>query len=460
MMDELKKQRDRLAQAMISLDMNAPFWGHLALTSRVEVVPPDHPRVDTACVDKTGKLWFNAGFMATLTLAQIAGLLLHEVGHVAQRFFTRAAALPPVTVRNPSTGQVASLANLAADYMVNEMVEKYTSREVQLPEGALRDKCFDGMAFEEVWKILFDQMDKTDDPDEGGFPGRTPDGEGDDPDEGDSDGEGEGRSRGRGRGRGRSGSGNDAVDGELDFGDHEIDEDLDLDDELSDGSDSEQAEAQREFDIRDRITQAALRATQRKGDVPGPYKKLIEEWNTPMVPWTEAFARYVGENGPRDGMGYRRLGRMSEAAGTSLAAMVPDGVEEVCILWDTSGSMWGREKWMATESFEIIESMGLMVRIITCDTYVTGDWRNVETLDGIEFRGGGGSDFRPAFKLLDEEGYDGLVVAFTDGYIDVPAQMPPSLTGTLWVICEHDIDPTHGKWGDVLRVDSSTKTAM
>ena len=130
-----------------------------------------------------------------------------------------------------------------------------------------------------------------------------------------------------------------------------------------------------------------------------------------------------------------------------------DGVDEIVILGDTSGSMSGREKEIASETWGICEDIGLKLRFIACDTYVRED-KIIEDEEDLEdaFKGGGGSDFRPGFELLDEEGYKGVVVAFTDGYIDVPEVKPANLRDCLWVIGEHDVDPTRGKWGSVLKM--------
>jgi predicted metal-dependent peptidase len=72
-----------------------------------------------------------------------------------------------------------------------------------------------------------------------------------------------------------------------------------------------------------------------------------------------------------------------------------------------------------------------------------------------QIKGGGGSDFTPAFDLLEEEQYEGVVVAFTDGAIGVPPCQPHLIKAVLWVIDpkKHDHDPTGGRWGDVLRMD-------
>ena len=131
------------------------------------------------------------------------------------------------------------------------------------------------------------------------------------------------------------------------------------------------------------------------------------------------------------------------------------GVADICVLWDTSGSMNGREKEILGDVQGICEDLGLSIRCITCDTEVHTDVDNIEdALDLIpHIRGGGGSDFTPAFKRLEDENYDGVVVAFTDGYIGVPQIKPIHIKEVLWVLAGGDVDPTGGKWGDVLKIN-------
>ena len=55
---------------------------------------------------------------------------------------------------------------------------------------------------------------------------------------------------------------------------------------------------------------------------------------------------------------------------------------------------------------------------------------------------------------------EGVCVAFTDGYISVPSSKPSLLKDCLWVIGEHDTDPTGGRWGEVLRVNDDGNVAQ
>ena len=55
--------------------------------------------------------------------------------------------------------------------------------------------------------------------------------------------------------------------------------------------------------------------------------------------------------------------------------------------------------------------------------------------------------------MRSDENYDGVLVAFTDGYIGVPECAPVLMKAVLWVLAGGDIDPTGGKWGEVLKIN-------
>ena len=183
----------------------------------------------------------------------------------------------------------------------------------------------------------------------------------------------------------------------------------------------------------------------------------MDELQESKVDWADALADWVGENGNRLDFTMRRPSRRSEAAGAYLASLCKYGVDDVVILWDTSGSMNSRETGILSEIQELCETLGLVLRVICIDSRIHTDTHDVkEAQDMIgEIQGGGGSNFCPAFDRLEDDGFEGVVIAFTDGLIDVPATKPPLLKGVLWCIepTGFDRDPTGGRWGDVLLME-------
>jgi predicted metal-dependent peptidase len=136
--------------------------------------------------------------------------------------------------------------------------------------------------------------------------------------------------------------------------------------------------------------------------------------------------------------------------------MVKNGVDDIVVLWDSSGSMNGRETEIMSEVIGICMDMHMSIRVICCDAMICSDQSGVESPEDIDFAGGGGSNFLPAFDRLHEEGYQGVVVVFTDGYITVPDVKPPHIRDVLWMLFENgngkDVDPTGGRWGEAISV--------
>jgi predicted metal-dependent peptidase len=140
--------------------------------------------------------------------------------------------------------------------------------------------------------------------------------------------------------------------------------------------------------------------------------------------------------------------------GEILPGVMKTGFPDVTILWDTSGSMSGMMEPILTEVNEIVMELGLTVRLIVCDAAVHADVEGLNNVEDIakNLKGGGGSDFNPAFDILAAEGNTSVVVAFTDGYISVPAAQPDCLKGVLWVLTERGHRPA--SWGRAIALDS------
>jgi len=188
--------------------------------------------------------------------------------------------------------------------------------------------------------------------------------------------------------------------------------------------------------------------------------KMVADLQECKIDWRDVLSQWIGENGNRLDFTFRRPRRRFDSNVLYLPSYQKWGVDDVVILWDTSGSMNGRETGILSEVQGICEDLGLVLKIICCDTEIaiTDDVKEAADMIG-NIKGGGGSDFTPAFDHLEEEGFDGIVVCFTDGHIGVPECKPPLIKDVLWCIepdskgCFGDVDPTKGQWGQVLLME-------
>jgi predicted metal-dependent peptidase len=95
---------------------------------------------------------------------------------------------------------------------------------------------------------------------------------------------------------------------------------------------------------------------------------------------------------------------------------------------DTSGSIDRKAlNHFAAEASGVLGAYDTTVRVIYCDTKVQKE--EVFTKADLPMKmkpvGGGGTDFRPAFKYVDKKGYTpACLIYFTDMYGDFPRQEP------------------------------------
>lgn len=449
---DIKKQqiRKRIGTARLTVASFCRFFGHLIGKTRVVIAEPHH-KVPTAAVSPDGYVYYNPDYVDKLSDAELAGLVVHETLHPALLCWRRQgsrkamceASVPAASCsrcggKNPACDHtvVFSLWNLAHDLSFNPEIIALAAKcrakgKIALPKHAALEVKYEGWSAERIYDDKLKTMKKSKNP----RPGVA----------------------------GRMGAGPGIPDGKGGaIGD-------DLRPDLSQSETGKRAAkgdktAQQKMANDWRVSMiAAAMAHERKhgrGHLPGGIAKLVAELQECKVDWRDVLSQWIGENGNRMDFTFRRPRRRFDGNVLYLPSYQKWGIDDVVVLWDTSGSMNGRETDILSEIQGICEDLGLVLRIICIDTAIHSDIRDVkEAIDMIgEIKGGGGSDFTPAFDLLEEEQFNGVVIAFTDGHIGVPDCKPELLKGVLWCIEPKnggfgDVDPTKGRWGQVLLME-------
>jgi len=413
--------RERIAIVRTKLLSKVPFMGHLCL----KLEPIEMEEIPTMGVTQCRKLFYNPTFVSGLTDPELAGVLCHETLHLALLCFERQGS------RHMRVNGGISLWNVAHDYAINQLIVDFKSGFLQLPKGGLQDNKYRGVSAEEIYNLLRQEASDNEQ------------GQGESGEQGE-----QGESDGKGKAGTQQGEGQ--IDLPSDAWGH---------DDMKKGSKALSEAEKRAEDSKWKVAlveAAHIHKTKMKerGVLPAQLEKLIQEMLDPKLPWTEILARWVGENGLRSDFTWSRPHRRSESVGEFLPSLKKHGVDDLIVLWDTSGSMDGSEVRIRGEVMGICEDMNMSLRVLCCDTRVCSDVSNVSSPEDVDVRGGGGSDFIPAFDQLVEEGFEGVVIAFTDGYISVPEVKPLYLKDCLWVIGPQERDPTNGQWGEVLQVDA------
>jgi len=408
---------ERISQSRTKLLGRLPFFGRLALKLRPRL-SREGEGVDTAAVAQDGTLIVNADFSRTLTDPQLCFVVCHEVLHPAMLYFDR------------MQGRIPRLWNMAHDYAINLIIKQMADANIEVIADCLCDDKYRDWSAEEVYDDLLKDsvmvtFAQTGDPGTGAggqpMPGK---GKGNDPTQDPLNGDGR----------------NDLADSEegkkANGGDKGAKNRLDTDWKIS-------------------IVAAAQAHENQKGrgSLPGGLQRLIDDITDPKVDWREQLSRWVGENGKRQDYTYGRPSRRSESLGQYMPSLKKYGTAPVCVMVDTSGSVGtARLKEGLSEIQGVCEDLGIGVRAVICDAAVHED---VDVEDAYELAehlsGGGGSNFNPAFEKLQEEGFDGVVIAFTDGDICVPSTKPENLKGVLWCIYEGCHAPTD-RYGETIEI--------
>lgn len=424
----------RFSDARTCLYTAWPFMGFLALNMRPRVAR-EGDNVPTAGIALDGTVILNARFVSALSNAQLAGLIAHEVMHPALFAWERQQGRDLIVRVKNKKGQIFrySLWNVAHDLSFNGMIleagKNSKAIPFELPPGGAIDDPekpqFKDMSAEEIYDKILKQAMENGPPEEGGggdgegmcieIPGMDGNGIGDDM-RGDLSSTPEGQRAARG---------------------------------------DPNAQRKLETDWKVALTSAAQineRAQNGRGNLPGWLQRILTEITDPKLDWREQLSRWLGENGRRVDYTFQRPSRRSESAKEYLPCAIKLGqFADVALLMDTSGSRSDKETAEAvSEVVGICDDLGIVARAIVCDAAVHEDVEIDEAVKLAEsLKGGGGSDFMPAFQRLDESQFRGVVVAFTDGDIAVPSVMPTHLAGVLWVLSKpSDHDPTNGAYGD------------
>lgn len=410
--------RNLLSKARTRLVARLPFFGRIAMQMSPRAARPCDG-VCTAGIARDGTAVFNYDYLTKprsdnnnkpLSAKQIAGVVAHEALHPSLQFWARKGSRHHL------------MANIAHDLSFNFWIEEMACGEIELPPGVLLDEKFHGMSMEEIYNYLR---------------------------KGDN---GSGKTIIKTKGGGSivvdtTGGGGEA---------HE-----DCRDDLSATKDGKKAAAghkdsQKKLDNFWKMTLAEAaqeheKRNKSRGTMPAGLKRYIEELLHPKLDWKEELQRWAGNNGRRQQYSFARPHRRSQAIGIMLPSPLYGGYADIVFLIDTSGSMSKDEiKRGMSEAQGILEELGSTIRVLVCDAAVHGDV-TIEDAYDVEIKGGGGSNFNPAFELLREDGFAGAVVAFTDGMIGVPHEKPPGIQGVLW-LCPNGYSAPTEDWGDYIEM--------
>lgn len=357
----------KMAKARFGMVMDAVFWANIAL--HLKLIQ------DASC--ETGwtdgiSIGYNPEFINDLSLAQTKGFNAHEVAHVALGHHLRRIDRDP------------KLWNQACDYVVNLIL---IDAGFELPPGALIDKKFKDKSAEEVYSILQQSQQQSQDQKKNGKKSQSQKGQGQ---------KGQGQKKGSGKEKGKDKGNDPGKCGEVrDF-------------TGKDGGKPTEAEVKQEqAKVKVAVTQAR-QVAKKAGQMSGGLERMIEEILEVKIPWTDHIKRFVDDNARND-YSSSPFNRRYIPMELFLPSIKSDELKCIVIVFDTSGSIYNQlmSKFAARVS-SILEDFDTTVIVIYADSQVKGveEFTTQDLPIKLNPKGGGGTNFKPAFKYVEDNGIE------------------------------------------------------
>ena len=372
----------RIQKVRTTLLLDHPFFGSLLFRLGARA----HNSIATMATDGVS-LFFNPDFVETLTAAELAGVLAHEVMHPALQHHTRRGG------RDPKRW------NMACDYAINPLL---VDAGLTLPKDVLLDPRFRGMSAERIYNLLEEEGNQDSSEDESQRQDESP-----------KDG-GESQS-------------NAAENAETPYAPRTpggIGQVLDAPEPI-DGEGESVAEQAREWQI---AVEQAENVAKLAGKLPAGVVRSLVAAQSAGVDWRELLRRAWSETIPAD-YSWTRPNRRHIWAGLYLPGITSEGVGEIAIAVDCSGSVRARQLGLfEAEIRSIVE--GQRPRCVHV-LYFDNEIHRVDTYQAgqpitLAPVGGGGTDFRPCFRWIEEHGVIPQTLIFlTDLCGTFPSDEPP-----------------------------------
>jgi predicted metal-dependent peptidase len=356
---------EKLTTARIGLLLKAPFFGNMA--TRMQLI--DASDWCPTAATNGRNFYYNVDFVKKLSEKKLEFLFAHEILHCVFDHFGRCGS------------RDRQLANIAQDFAVNQILvderigEKITEVKICL------DPKFRGLAWEEIYDILYEKAEK--------IPmDQLLQQLGDLLDEhiNEDSGGGSGDKEGKGGKPGMS-----------------------------------KEDAQR---IKDEIKEAMIQAASAAGagKTPAAIQRMIKDMTEPKMNWRE-IVRMDIQSLIKNDYAFTRPNRKSMHSGAVLPGMKNDVTIDVAIAIDMSGSIGEEDATVFLSEIKGImdqyQDFGLDIWCFDTDTYnhqrITHD--NADDLLDYEPMGGGGTDFMVNWEFMKDNGIQPKkFIMFTDGY--------------------------------------------
>jgi predicted metal-dependent peptidase len=372
----------RIQKARTTLLLDHPFFGTLLFRLGARA----SSSIATMATDGVS-LFYNSEFVDTLNAAELAGVLAHEVMHPALQHHTRRG------------DRDHTRWNMACDYAINPIL---IDAGLVLPKDILVDDRFRGMSAERIYNLI--EEDEKQERSSGQSESPSANGSGG-PEGGSLQDDQAGNEPQAPSTPGGVGQVLDAPEPEAESG-------------------PSVAEQAREWQI---AVEQAENVAKVAGKLPGGAVRALEASQAAQVDWRELLRRAWSDTIPAD-YSWTRPNRRHVWAGLYLPGVTSEGVGEIAIAVDCSGSVGSRQLGLFEAEIRSILA-GQRPRLVHV-LYFDAAVQKVETYHAgqpvsLSPVGGGGTDFGPCFDWLQEQGVVPQTLVFlTDLCGTFPSQVP------------------------------------
>jgi predicted metal-dependent peptidase len=348
--------------------LKAPFFGNMA--TRMQLI--DASEWCPTAATNGRNFYYNVDFVKKLSVKKLEFLFGHEICHCVFDHFGRVGS------------RDRQLSNIAQDYAVNQILVDERIGEKITEVKICYDPKYRGLAWEEIYDILYEKAEKISMPDllkqlgdlldehineDGSGPGK----------------EGEGDKQGKGM----------------------------------PGMTKEEAQA-----IRDEIKEAMIQsaAAAGAGKVPAGIQRMIKDMTEPKISWRDLVRQEI-QSIIRNDYSFTRPNRKSMHSGAILPGMKEATTIDIGISIDMSGSIGQEDATVfLSEVKGIVDQYeDFKINLWCFDTAIYNHQEftqdNSEDLFDYEPQGGGGTMFEANWEFMKEQGIQPKkFIMFTDGY--------------------------------------------
>jgi predicted metal-dependent peptidase len=202
-------------------------------------------------------------------------------------------------------------------------------------------------------------------------------------------------------------------------------------------------------------TAAALESARLQGNLPSCLERLLSEVTEPKVDWREhlrgVFSRMFGH----ERYDFARPNRRFIVRDIYVPSTKATRAGDVVVAIDTSGSCVDILPMFLNELSGILGDVRPeRVILMWCDAAIqrVDELDDADQIAGLKGFYGGGTDFRPVFKEVEQRGLEpDALVYLTDMYGDAPSVAPSY--PVVWASITKDYRPV--KWGQYVEIDAS-----